>query len=262
MSATATTLEIPGPSGPVRVHLHLPAETGQFPAILLGQEGIGVTAHLRALAERFARSGFIAAIPDLYAREKLWQELTEAEVARFLPLARQGNPKTAIDALSASDRVSANKVAAWFDARDAGSYLPDFRTALAWLSFRPEVRPGSVGALGFSFGGGLVAQILTELPLAAAAIFYGSVPRPESAVSISIPLLGHFADIDPKINPDIVPFARALAERGIEFGWTRHSGTEHGFFNETLPVHHPEAARKAWSSTLGFFRRHLSPTKA
>jgi carboxymethylenebutenolidase len=259
MPVANQTLEIAGPSGPIPVRLSIPAGKGPFPAILLGQEGIGVTAHLRALGERFAGEGFAVAIPDLYARDKGWRELKEAEVVRFLPLARQGNPPVALEALSETERNSASRVAAWFRSRDTNSYFPDFRETLAWLAARPEVRRSSVGAVGFSFGGGLVGQILTSPALAAGAIFYGALPRPDVANAISVPLVGHFAEDDPQINPSIFPFARILAEHGTEFGWTLHPGTQHGFFNESRSVHHPEAARRAWASTLGFFRRHLSP---
>jgi carboxymethylenebutenolidase len=250
--------DIAGSAGQIKVRLVHPEGTGPFPAILLGHEGIGVTWHLEGLALRLAGEGYLVAVPDLYSRDRARAELTEEEVVAALPLAREKDPLAVIAALPEGRQASARKVVAWFSGRDTSSYLPDFQATLAWLAQREDVRKDSVGAVGFSFGAGLVGQILSDRRLAAAALFYGPLPDVSRADAVSIPLLGHFADEDPVVNATIASFALALASRGVEFGWTIHAGARHGFFNETRDVHVPEAAEKAWASLRGFFGRHLN----
>jgi carboxymethylenebutenolidase len=257
MSNPTQQIEIVGPSGPISIHFATPRTIGPAPAILIGHEGLGLTNHVKHLAERLAAEGYVVAIPDLYTRQREFREFTEAEVARHIAYARLPNPAPALDALPEPERQTAQRVVRWFKTRDIAGQLPDLAAAFEWLSFRPEVAPGSVGALGFSMGAGLVGQILSRPGVAAAVIFYGSLPAPEAAQRVSSPLQGHFAEDDTFVNLGLVPFAQALAERGIEFGWTKHPGTRHGFYNETRDTYHPQAASQAWKSTLSFFRRHL-----
>jgi carboxymethylenebutenolidase len=261
MTIRTQQFEIVGPSGPVSIHFSAPESTSAVPAILVGHEGLGLTSHAKRLADRFARQGFAVAIPDLYTREREFREFSEVEVARFIPLTRLPDPLAALEALPVGERETASRVVSWFKARDVSAHLPDFVTTLEWLAFRPEVAPRAVGAVGFSMGAGLVGQILSNPELSAAAIFYGALPTAASAGLVAAPLLGHFAEDDPLVNQGIVPFAKALAEKGTEFGWTKYPGTRHGFFNESRITHHPEAAAQAWESTASFFRRHLGPVR-
>lgn len=58
-----------GPHGPVEAHLARPISPGPYPAVLLLQEGLGVTQQLLQLARRFADAGYLTLVPNLYSRE-------------------------------------------------------------------------------------------------------------------------------------------------------------------------------------------------
>jgi carboxymethylenebutenolidase len=254
---------VSGPQGPLNVVVARPAGAGPHPAVLIGQEGLGVTGHLLGLAHRFAAAGYLAIIPDLYSRDAARRALHEAEVVAHLPLARQADPAAAIAALPAESQAAAQRVVAWFKGRDTSAYQADFAAAFAWARRQPQVRAQHVAAIGFSFGGGLVAQLAaTGAPLAAGVIVYGQLPTAEQAAGVRAPLLGHFAGEDPAITGAIPAFASALAAGQQEFPHTIHPGTRHGFFSETRAVHDAAASAKVWQSTLGFLGRHLQATAA
>ena len=254
---------VSGPQGPLQVVVATPAGAGPHPAVIIGQEGLGVTGHLLGLAHRFAAAGYLAIIPDLYSRDTARRALHETEVLAHLPLARHADPAAAIAALPAAQQASAQRVVAWFKGRDASGYQDDFNATLAWARRQPQVRAQHVGAIGFSFGGGLVAQLAASgAPLAAGVVVYGQLPSAEQAAGVRAPLLGHFAGEDPAINAAIPAFAAAQAAQGREFAHVVHPGTRHGFFSETRSVYNAAASEQVWQGALGFFARHLQPAAA
>ena len=46
-----------------------PAESGNYPAVIVSMEGMGLMDHHKDIAVRFAGRGFLAIAPDLYTRE-------------------------------------------------------------------------------------------------------------------------------------------------------------------------------------------------
>src|SRR5919199_2306956 len=54
---------------PVAAFLARPAGTGPYPAILVLQEWWGLNDHIKDVARRLAREGYVALAPDLYSRQ-------------------------------------------------------------------------------------------------------------------------------------------------------------------------------------------------
>jgi len=52
----------------MRAWVARPKEEGAYPALLVFQEAFGVNAHIRDIAGRFAREGFVAVAPELVGR--------------------------------------------------------------------------------------------------------------------------------------------------------------------------------------------------
>src|ERR1700735_4293394 len=61
------TLEIPDGTS-MNAYVAQPAEEGKFPGMLVLQEAFGVNAHIRDIAERFARKGYVAIAPEMFHR--------------------------------------------------------------------------------------------------------------------------------------------------------------------------------------------------
>ncbi|HYP75788.1 MAG TPA: dienelactone hydrolase family protein [Polyangiaceae bacterium] len=251
-------INFPGPFGRINATVLRPSTAPPHPAVLLLQEGIGVTPHLLRVAEWLAAEDYLVLVPDLYSRDLLRQALTEHEVVRGIPIARSPRRVELLSKLSARERASAERVAAWYDGRDDSSYFPDVQTSLTWLQAQSEVKYDAIAALGFSVGGGLAAKLTASgADLAAGVIFYGGGPHPESASRVCCPLQGHYAERDAPVTPHVQAVAAALEAAGQAFTAFIYAGTEHGFFNETRPTYARDSAELAWARAVGFLRQHL-----
>jgi carboxymethylenebutenolidase len=248
-----------GPHGPVNAHFARPINTGSAPAVLLLQEGVGVTKHLLSLALRFANLGIAAFVPDLYSHDFARKRLTEFEVLRALPFVRGADRDVLIASLPREDRESAQRVASWFHSRNTSTYFGDARAAAHYLKRHATIDPDAIATVGFSLGGGLSAQLAAAgLELAAGVIFYGQGPNPAQLAQIRYPLLGHYAQNDPSITPQAEALQQQLTAAGKEFTAHVYPGTEHGFFNESRPVYARDAAELAFTRTLTFLEAQFA----
>jgi carboxymethylenebutenolidase len=263
MLTSSEPINFRGSQGRINATLVRPAGSAPHPAVLLLQEGIGVTPHLLRVAERIAQEGYLVLVPDLYSRDLARQALTEEEVVRGIPIARSPQRAALLAALPATERRGAERVVAWFDGRDDSSYFPDAETSVAWLKANPEVRADAIAAWGFSVGGGLTGKLAASgAALAAGIIFYGGGPSASAAPQVRFPLLGHYAEKDDPVTPRVAEVAAALERAGQTLTRFVYPRTEHGFFNETRPAYAAEAAALAWRRSLAFLAQHLDATRA
>jgi carboxymethylenebutenolidase len=247
-----------GPLGRINATVAVPSGVAPHPAVLLLQEGIGVTPHLLRVAERLSLEGYLVLVPDLYTRDLARQALTEHEVVWGIPIARSPRRAELIAGLGPLERASVERVVAWFDERDDSSYFQDAQASVAWILAQAEVRRAAVAALGFSVGGGLTAQLAASgAELSAGIIFYGGGPALDAAAQVRFPLQGHYAEHDAPVTPRVPGVAAALKAAGRTFRPFVYPGTEHGFFNETRPAYAREAAELAWLRSVEFLRQHL-----
>lgn len=260
VTAHLEPLTFQGPHGPVTAHLARPRGVGPFPAVLLLHEGIGVTAHLLDLAARLSHAGYVSFVPDLFSHDAARKLLNERDVIRALPLLRAPQRDALIAALPAEQQASAQRVVAWFEARDTTTYFTDALAAVSFLRRHRAVRPEAVASIGFSLGGGLSAQLSTTagIGLAAGVIFYGQGPLPEQAASVRYALLGHYAEHDPSITPRVPAWAERLRSHGKQLTTHVYLGTEHGFFNPARPTYRKDAAELAYERTLTFLNERLT----
>ena len=258
VSSALEPINFRGPFGRINATIARPSGTQPYAAVLLLQEGIGVTPHLLRVAERLAAEGYLTLVPDLYSRDLARQALSEQAVVSGIPIARSPRREELLAALSPRERASAERVVAWFDGRDDSSYFPDTQASLAWLAAQPEVRRDAIAAVGFSVGGGLTAKLAASgAELAAGIIFYGGGPPAGAAAQVRCPLQGHYAEGDPPVTPRVPGVAAALRAAGRAFTPFVSPRTEHGFFNETRPTYAREAAELAWLRSPEFLKQHL-----
>ncbi|MCA0754264.1 dienelactone hydrolase family protein [Paenibacillus sp. N4] len=262
-----------GADGEYRGYAARPAHAGEpLPAVIVLQEIWGVDEHIRDVTERFARAGYVAFAPDLFAENGepagALSEERIGDAKRFLntipPAAwRDGEKrKEALSALPA-DRGSTieETLGQLFD---LGGRFPDFihriTTASAWLrgSFAPS-RGRGVASVGFCLGGALSAALAAkDAGLSGAVIFYGNPPAGELLSDIGCPLLGLYGELDKRITDAVPAFAAALEAAGKSFEHRIYRGAQHAFFNDTRPSFHPDAARDAFTRTLEFLQRTLA----
>ena len=251
--STLEKLTFQGPYGLIDATLARPQGTGPFPAILLLQEGIGVTPHLIGVAARLAADGYLTFVPDLYTRDALRKTLRDEDVVSALSIMRAPNREERLAALPPEQREVSTNVITWFEGRKTDSYFPDTQAAFAFLKHHRATRADAISALGFSMGGGLSGQLAASgADLLSAVLFYGLIPKSESVDQLRAPVLAHYADYDPAITPHIDELEDKLAAKNKPFTYYFYDDTEHGFFNESRPVYKKDAAELAYQRTLSF----------
>ncbi|WP_291510331.1 dienelactone hydrolase family protein [Acidithiobacillus sp.] len=217
-----------------------PTSPGPHPAVLVFIEAFGVNEHFRELAERLAKAGYCAVVPDIY-HGKVY-DYTDFDGAI-------GHLRTLKD-----DQV-----------------MTEAQTAVASILQRPEVRGPRVGVLGFCMGGRYAFLANAELGerVAATVAFYGGGIAPDKDPAGRPPLLGHVDKMQAPLlllygaeDQSIAPeehgrIATALSTARKRYTLTVFPGAPHGFFSDRRDSYRAEPAREAWEMTLNHLQRGL-----
>lgn len=212
------------------------------PGIVVIQEVFGVNAHIRSVCDRLAAEGYVAIAPAMYQRTAPGLDLGYSDDE--LALGR-----------SHKDLLRADQV------------LGDIAATIAWL--RREVQVGSIGAIGFCFGGHLAFLAATLPEIGATALFYpsgiavlcpgGGPPSLSRIDQIQGRVWGFFGTADPLIPPDQVEAIAAEFNRVGAMGVAqqhqlfRYAGVGHGFFCEQRGSYDAAAANDAWQKVKELF---------
>lgn len=210
-----------------------PAGGEERPGLLVLQEIFGVNAHIRDVAERFAREGYVALAPDIFHRFAPRYEGTYDDIPKSIALTSNLTPAGVTADLAAS-----------FD----------------HLSGLAGVKEGAVGAIGYCMGGRLAYVTNAIKPLAAAVSYYGGGIQGhlDLAPRLSGPMLFAWAGKDgyiPAEARDSVLSALRAADKpftSAEFSWA-----DHGFFCDARSNYDAVAAAQMWPLTLAFLASHL-----
>ena len=224
----ARTVTLPGASGPLQAYYVRPAAArGKVPAVLVVHESRGRTDYIEDVARRLAVAGYLALAPDFLS-------------------ARGGTPPEADKARAAATSLGTDQVTA------------DAVAALVWLKGRDE-GTGKVAALGFAWGGGIVARLAAAAPaLDAGVIFYGKPPPERDARRIRTPLQLHYAGLDTKDDASVPAFEAVLRADGVPFESYTYDNVAASFHNDTAgSKFNPDAAKLAWDRTLAFLKQRL-----
>src|SRR6476659_8674591 len=65
----AGEVKIPTADGQMPAYRAMPSAGGPFPVVLVVQEIFGVHEHIKDICRRFAKAGYLAVAPELYARQ-------------------------------------------------------------------------------------------------------------------------------------------------------------------------------------------------
>jgi len=201
-------------------------------SVLVIHEVFGLNDHIKAVADRVSKAGYVALAPDFFVR------------------APAPPPK------DASDVEALRKAASSIPPEAA---VRDMQAGLEYLRGVGGARARFI-SVGFCMGGGFSYRLAASgaKDLAGAVIFYGRMP-PELVPQISVPLLGNFGANDTGIPPATVKeIEDALKKAGKKADFKIYEGAGHGFYNDTRPTaYNAAAAADAWQRTLDFFREQL-----
>ena len=217
---------------PVHGYLAEPADKASAPGVVVIQEWWGLDTEVKAVADRLAKAGYRALVPDLY-RGKLALEAKEAEHL--------------MGDLNFGD-------AAGQDIRGAVQYLK-------------ATGSKKVAVTGFCMGGALTVLSACNIPeLDAAVVWYGYPPLEYvDAKAITKPIMAHWATHDEFFALSGVEQLEAkLSDAGTPYEFYRYEA-KHAFANPKAdsrglpPLQYNEAAANlAWDRTMEFFKKNLA----
>jgi carboxymethylenebutenolidase len=221
------TYDSPKGGGTIKGLLSKPvAATTKLPGIIVVHENRGLNPYIEDVGRRAALEGFVSLAPDA-----------------LTPLG--GYPGNDDDG-----RTMQRK-------RDRLEMLEDFIAAYEYLKNHENCN-GSVGVVGFCFGGWISNMMAVQLPeLGAAVPFYGRQPSDEQAVEIKAPLLLQYAGLDTRVNEGWPAYEKVLKANNIEHTAHFYEDVNHGFHNNSTPRFDKPAADLAWERTISFFKKHL-----
>ncbi|MGA8663906.1 MAG: dienelactone hydrolase family protein [Thermoplasmata archaeon] len=238
----------------------------RYPAVIVIHEIFGPDPHIREVARRFARLGYVAAAPDLFSGE-LHDLLTPANIglamkafAEAPPDLRRDPAKLAVFAETqpAERRPVLRAFGSISQPSVQEGFARDLHRVAEYLRSLPEVDPQRIASVGFCFGGAMSARLATVDPaLRAAVIFYGQNPPLDAVPRIGARVLGLYGGEDPGITQTVPALQEAMVAAGKKFEYHVYPGAKHAFFNDTRPNYHAESAADAWQRVIRFYAGNL-----
>jgi len=214
----------------VNGYLAEPAAGGDAPGMVVIQEWWGMDAEIKGVADKLAKAGYRALVPDLY-RGKVALEANEA--------------KHLMEGLDFGD-------AAGQDIRGAVQYL--------------KKDSKKVGVTGFCMGGALTVLSAVNVPEADAGVIWYGYPPLEyvDASKVRMPLLGHWATQDQAFAiSGVDALEKKLREANVKFEFHRYNA-KHAFANQAadskkldMLKYDRQAAELAWQRTMDFLAKNL-----
>jgi len=225
--------------GEIPAYRAMPSEGGAFPAVLVIQEIYGVHEHIKDICRRFAKLGYLAVAPELYARQGDVSILSEIEAIRKI-------------------------VAKVPDAQ----VIADLDAATEWIKVSGKGQSGRLGITGFCWGGRIVWLYAAHNPeLKAAVAWYGRLVGKANdlqplhpldvAGRLKAPVLGLYGGSDQGIPLETIDQMKAaLKTAGSPSTIVVYPETPHAFFADYRPSYRQVAAEDGWSRLLAWFKQH------
>jgi carboxymethylenebutenolidase len=212
----------------IRAYVAYPERKDKAPAVIVIHEVFGLTAWEPTVADRLAKEGFVAILPDLLSSKHGKTPANEDEGRK---LVGELEP----------ERVTA-----------------DLDATFAYLNTLPAVRKGDIGTIGFCWGGGQSFRYATDNPrLKAAVVCYGPAPDSASLRRIKAPVLGIYGENDARINAALPDVNAAMEKHGKTFTQEIFPGTGHGFLKPGREGSDGPQPERAWARILEFYRARL-----
>lgn len=200
---------------------------GQKSGIIVIQEWWGVEQGILKKAEEFSKKGYTTIVPDLY-RGKVTEDPDEA--GHFA-----GN---------------LDFPGAWLDIQGAHDLL---------------VSKGctKVGIVGFCLGGSLALSSTVKTKSLSCCVFFYGIPSLIDNSTITVPVQGHFGDLDYAkgfSDKDSVDKLEETFKKGnVNYELHRYPDSNHAFTNDEFhnKYYDPKATQLAFERMFSFFDKHL-----
>lgn len=242
----AGEVKIPVRDGEMPAYRAMPARGGDFPVALVVQEIFGVHEYIKDVCRRFAKLGYMAIAPSLYARQGDTTQLKMEDVMKVV------------------SRVPDEQV------------MSDLDSAVAYARATGRANAKRVGVTGFCWGGRIVwLYSAHSKELDAGVAWYGRLvaregaqPNPltprqpvDVADELKAPVLGLYGGKDTGIPVETVERLRAALKKSKSKAAQRseivlYPEAGHGFHADYRPSYNKEAATDGWQRMLAWFKKY------
>lgn len=234
---------IEAPGGAVDAALFFPQGKGQWPAVLIWPDIMGLRPVFRQLARRLASSGYVTLVPNIYHRIRSAPVVGE-DFSFANPAHRE----------------------AIFDLRKTLTDQHVERDSVAFIEFlrnKPVTAPGRIGVIGYCLGGGFAFRSAAAMPdhVGAVASFHGSDLTTASETSphrlVAATTANYMIEIaqnDDAANPGAkLALAQAFDEAGLS-ARIDVCAANHGWCVAGSAAYDEAEADKAWAKLIVLLR--------
>jgi carboxymethylenebutenolidase len=226
--------------GEIPAYRAMPASGGPFPTVIVIQEIFGVHEHIKDMCRRFAKLGYFAVAPALYAR--------------------QGDPSKYTEI----SEIIKNVVSKVPDAEVAS----DIDATVAWAKEGGKADTARLGVTGFCWGGRQTWLYSIHNPAVKAAVaWYGPLLgntdelHPKRVVDLigdlKVPVLGLYGAQDTGILvADVEKMQAELKELHKDAQIVIYPDAPHGFNADYRPTYRPADAKDGWERLQKWFKEH------
>ncbi|MEX0979034.1 MAG: dienelactone hydrolase family protein [Pirellulales bacterium] len=238
----AGEVKIPTADGPMPAYRAMPAKGGPFPTVLVVQEIFGVHEHIKDICRRFAKLGFFAVAPELYARQ--------GDVSKMTNIGE----------------IISKVVSKVPDAQ----VMSDLDAAVEWAKKTGKADTAKLSVTGFCWGGRIVWLYAAHNPNVKAGVaWYGRLvgesdplhlhPKHpvELAASLKAPVLGLYGEADTGIPVATIDKMRAaVKDAGKTAEIVVYPAAPHGFYADYRPSYRKADADDGWKRLLAWLKKH------
>jgi carboxymethylenebutenolidase len=236
----AGEVKIPVQDGQVPAYRAMPDKGGPFPVVLVVQEIFGVHEHIKDVCRRFAKLGYLAVAPEMYARQGDVSKMTDI------------------------NEIISKVVSKVPDAQ----VMSDLDAAVAWAKQTGKGDTAKLGVTGFCWGGRIVWLYAAHNPnLKAGVAWYGRLVgqtdplHPKHPIDLvtelKAPVLGLYGAADQGIPVETVERMRkALQDANKPCEIVLYPDTPHGFHADYRPSYRKDKAEDGWRRLQEWFKKN------
>ena len=231
---------LPTADGLMPAYVCRPAGAGSHAAVIVVMEAFGLNAHIKDVAERIAREGYVTIAPDLFYRF--------------------GSPIVPYEDVP--------RALGYIQKFDDAVLMAELGVVIQHLKGRPEVRSDRIGITGFCVGGRIAFLTACRHPAAikVAVPFYGggiAADTPTAPINladrIQCPILCFFGETDKMIPMDQVRRLDETLKRLKKTAEVKvYKGAGHGFFCNDRASYDAGAAQHAWDMMRQWLTKYLN----
>lgn len=236
----AGEVRIPVADGQMPAYRAMPSKPGKYPVVLVVQEIFGVHEHIKDVCRRYAKLGYFAIAPELFARQGDVSKMTD--IGQILSTVVAKVPDAQVNA--------------------------DLDATVAFARASGRAQAGRLGLVGFCWGGRAAWVYANHNPkLKAAVAYYGLLDGMKSdikpqdpidfASDLKVPVLGLYAGTDAYVKAETVEkMSAGLRKSGSGSEIVVFPKVDHGFNADYRPTYDKTTATYAAKLAHNWLKDH------